>query len=548
MQPSSSSTSQRIIIFPLLLVTAFTFCGFWFIDLYFSRIASQRYENNLLQIARIGIKTLNFLDDNPLIPEIDSFSDTFSGDSRFRTTVIDISGTVLGDSRLSVHEVKSVENHADRSEIIRAREKGVGISRRYSSTLNIDLLYVAILFNNSKLEGYFRVAIPLDELQQELFRQRLIFISFGIAALLIVTATSILNSRYIITLVKSSRQSLEKRAESRTKEIEILQNLGTQLTACNSKDEALEVIRLVTTLLLPRFNGSLAVFRASKDRLEISADWNGDWEDETSYQPEQCWALRTGKTHLGNPDNGTMSCSHSRLENQQMLCIPLVAQGETHGVLHLAGSLDKKWSAEELQLASAVAENASLTFASLNLRESLRQQAIRDPLTGLYNRRYLHETIDHELSRAARRDQTLGLLMMDLDHFKKFNDEHGHDVGDFILSEFGRLLRMLIRDEDIACRYGGEEFTVLLPETDTKGALSMAERIIEKVRNHDFSLQNISYGPVTISVGASIYPAHGDTDEQLFKEADGALYAAKNAGRNRVMLAPIPGEQPQQDE
>lgn len=176
-----------------------------------------------------------------------------------------------------------------------------------------------------------------------------------------------------------------------------------------------------------------------------------------------------------------------------------------------------------------------MTLANLKLRESLRHQAIRDSLTGLFNRRYLIETFENELSRASRRQHNLGVLMIDLDHFKQFNDEHGHNIGDFILSEFGRLVRLILREEDTPCRYGGEEFTVLLPETDRVGASLVAEKIRKAVRAHSFAHENQSYGPITLSIGISIFPDNGDNASQLIKAADTALYKAKEAGRDRVV-------------
>jgi diguanylate cyclase (GGDEF)-like protein len=127
--------------------------------------------------------------------------------------------------------------------------------------------------------------------------------------------------------------------------------------------------------------------------------------------------------------------------------------------------------------------------------------------------------------------------MIDLDHFKKFNDEHGHEVGDYILSEFGRLVRLAIRGEDIACRYGGEEFTIVLPEAERKGSLAVAEKIATMIREHDFLVNNRSCGPITVSIGVALFPRHGMTAEELFKQADDALYQAKREGRNRVVLA-----------
>lgn len=540
MQKTDEPISRRVFLIPLLLISIFTISGFVLLDLYLSNTSIERYQKDLTRLAVSGSQLLDLLDGNADIPEFDHFADTFAGTGHFRTTIIDITGKVLGDSQLSLQEVPTIENHAERPEIIEARESGVGISQRFSTTLKTDLLYVAVRYKSRNLQGYFRVALPLIDLQQEKFRQRLAFASFCVIALFIAAFLSILSSNHIMALISRGKSVLEMRLLKRTKEIEMLQNLGTQLTACNSRQEALEVIRLVTSLLLPDVSGSLALLRASRDKLEIITSWNGIWVGDSTYAPNQCWALRTGKAHLGNPNTGNMTCEHSHEEHQQMLCIPLIAQGETHGVLHLTSSIDKKWSPEEQQLASAVAEHSSLTLASLELRESLRQQAIKDALTGLYNRRYLLETVEHELSRAARRGLQMGILMIDIDYFKKFNDEHGHDIGDFILSEFGRLIRLLLRDEDIACRYGGEEFTLLLPETDVQGTLTVARKICRKMREHDFIIGNHAYGPITVSIGAATFPENGKSSEQLFKQADDALYEAKREGRDQVILAHPP--------
>ncbi|MCG8684745.1 MAG: GGDEF domain-containing protein [Desulfobacterales bacterium] len=176
-----------------------------------------------------------------------------------------------------------------------------------------------------------------------------------------------------------------------------------------------------------------------------------------------------------------------------------------------------------------------MTLANLDLRDSLRQQAIRDPLTGLYNRRYLLETMEHEISRSSRKKSEMGLMMIDLDYFKKFNDTYGHDIGDFILAEFGRLIQLIIREEDIACRYGGEEFTLMLPETGKNDTLKVAEKIRNHIQAHKFYFNNKSYAPITLSIGIAVFPHDGKTTSTLLKQADEALYQAKDQGRNQVV-------------
>lgn len=366
-------------------------------------------------------------------------------------------------------------------------------------------------------------------------RQRMILGTFCFVSLLVACVLSLLNSRHLMSLIQINEAILKQRVQKRTEEIETLQNLGTQLTACQSIEEALEVIKLSTSILLPRFTGRLALFKPSRDSLEFVESWNGDQLSHKLYSPEECWALRSGKPYIGDIRIGNIVCSHQKKKDKQTLCIPLTAQGETHGVLHFSSKYDLSWTPEEHQLASAVSEHVSMTLANLDLRDSLRQQAIRDPLTGLYNRRYLLETMEHEISRSSRKKSEMGLMMIDLDYFKKFNDTYGHDIGDFILAEFGRLIQLIIREEDIACRYGGEEFTLMLPETGKNDTLKVAEKIRNHIQAHKFYFNNKSYAPITLSIGIAVFPHDGKTTSTLLKQADEALYQAKDQGRNQVV-------------
>lgn len=540
MQPNKTRISKRVILLPLILISFFIFIGFGITNLYLNRILSKQYERDMVNLARSGAQLIDLLDQSAGLAEFDRFADTFAKAGRFRVTIIDATGVVLGDSRISPAEVGQMENLADRPEILEARDGGIGISERHSTTLGIDLLYVAVRYNSIGRNGYMRTAIPLDELYREQSTQRFFLIGFCFIAMCVNVIVSLLASRYLLRLVKKGEAHLEAQVEERTREIATLQNFATQLTACDSMQEMLDVVKLIASILLPRFSGSLAVTRSSRDKIEVVQNWNGEWDGVRLYAPNECWALRTGKAYLGDITAGNVMCGHAADHTGKTLCIPLIALGETHGVLHFKGPPEADWTVAEHQLALSIAEHTSLTLANLQLRESLHQQAIRDPLTGLYNRRYLIETMEREISRASRRDLSLGIIMIDLDHFKKFNDEYGHDTGDFVLSEFGRLVRTILRQEDIPCRFGGEEFTVLLPETDREGTAQVAAKLVAKIREHDFVFDGRSYGPVTLSVGAAIFPLNGKTADQLMKNADNALYEAKKAGRDRAVLSEMP--------
>lgn len=193
-----------------------------------------------------------------------------------------------------------------------------------------------------------------------------------------------------------------------------------------------------------------------------------------------------------------------------------------------------------MSLKTTFAGQVGLSVANIRLREALRTQSIKDPLTGLYNRRYLEETMEREIRRAVRAEQGLGVLMLDLDHFKKFNDTQGHDAGDTVLRETASFLLKSVRAEDIVCRFGGEEFVVILPVADLKVTQARAERIRTRLRELPVMHQGQSLGMVTVSVGVAELPQHGASAKELLEAADAALYRAKREGRDRVVAAVTP--------
>jgi diguanylate cyclase (GGDEF)-like protein len=237
-------------------------------------------------------------------------------------------------------------------------------------------------------------------------------------------------------------------------------------------------------------------------------------------------------------DDTTAPCAHAAGVKNTYLCTPILAQGETLGIVHFqATSETPTLDASELSFKTTFAGQVGLSLANIKLREALRTQSIRDALTGLYNRRYLEETLDRELRRAARAVQSLGLLMIDLDHFKKFNDTYGHDAGDAVLRETAQFLAKGIRAEDFVCRFGGEEFVVILPTADQEASQARAERLQSKMRELNVMHQGKTLGRITISIGVAAFPRHGTSPKELMAAADAALYEAKRRGRDQVVVA-----------
>jgi diguanylate cyclase (GGDEF)-like protein len=215
----------------------------------------------------------------------------------------------------------------------------------------------------------------------------------------------------------------------------------------------------------------------------------------------------------------------------------MMAQGEALGIVHLSAHSSAGLTDVTQRLAQAVAEQLALALANLRLRDTLRRQSIRDPLTGLFNRRYLEETLEREVQRAARSNSPLGVIMLDIDHFKQFNDSSGHEAGDVLLSALGQFLLQCTRGSDIACRYGGEEFALILPDAPLAATRQRAEDMRQSIAQLQMEHRGQRLGPISVSLGVAAFPDHGQNKEVLLRLADAALYQAKHEGRNRVAVS-----------
>jgi diguanylate cyclase (GGDEF)-like protein len=334
--------------------------------------------------------------------------------------------------------------------------------------------------------------------------------------------------------------------ESRNLEAGTLSEMADLLHSCFTLEEASDVIASSARKLFHGFSGAVLVFSASRNVLEVITTWGPSSPAERAFNPSDCWALRRGRLHHSAGDDGAVRCSHFDEESRlPSLCIPLMAHGETLGILCLVtepnGHMGASPSISKLneQLTVSLAEQAALSFANLRLREKLRHQSVRDPLTGLFNRRYLDESLEREVPNALRRHRSLGIIMFDVDRFKQFNDLFGHDAGDTVLRELGHYLAKYIRGGDLACRYGGEEFTLIFPECSLEETRNRAEELRAAFQLLSIKHRDVVLGKVTLSLGVAALPEHGTTAAELLAAADGALLRAKREGRDRVLIAEV---------
>ena len=323
-------------------------------------------------------------------------------------------------------------------------------------------------------------------------------------------------------------------------EMQLLNRMNGLLQTCTTQDEAYRVVGMLMGELFAGRNGFLAIFHASDQNLQRVACWGDEALAEPTFSTEDCWALRRGQPHnVIDPPAGLMCRHFVHPPETGYMCVPLTVQSETLGLLCLMGVAVKKGEHQvrEQQLALMVGEAIKLSLSNLKLREKLREQATRDPLTGLFNRRHLEESLSRELHRARRGKSPLCIAMLDLDHFKKFNDTFGHQAGDLLLRELGQVLREKLRKSDIACRYGGEEFVIVMPDSSLADTFQRLEEIRVLVKKLEIRHGEQLLGTITISAGiAGTRENGGMTIREFLHAADTALYAAKQAGRDRVVV------------
>jgi diguanylate cyclase (GGDEF)-like protein/PAS domain S-box-containing protein len=342
-----------------------------------------------------------------------------------------------------------------------------------------------------------------------------------------------------------ARRELDEQNEKMVRELTqrsqratLLAQMGEVLQSCLSKEEAFAVALGFGPKIFTVTRGAIALLNPAHNLAEFIGSWSDCQLPAPVFEPTACWALRTGRPHLVVAGDRTVPCAHATGVKNTYLCVPILAQGEALGILHFQTTDDVPTiGTAEASFKTTFAGQLGLSIANIRLREALRNQSVKDALTGLYNRRYLEETLEREVRRAARAEQSLGLLMLDLDHFKQFNDTYGHDAGDAVLRATGSFLVNSVRAEDVVCRFGGEEFVVILPTATLQAAHARADRIRSKLGDLTVLHQGRSMGTITASIGVAALPTNGTSGKELIAAADAALYRAKREGRDRVVAA-----------
>jgi diguanylate cyclase (GGDEF)-like protein len=345
--------------------------------------------------------------------------------------------------------------------------------------------------------------------------------------------------------IRKDIQVLITQLENRNRKLIQLCEMDELLQASRGEEEVYTIITNYSNKLFPGENGALFVYNDVLNMLDCATSWGDKINSEREFLPDKCWALRLGRLHFVNKAPTELYCQHLiETKDVNYYCVPMLARGKTLGLLYLersgvyAGGEDaEEENTYTSHIVSTMAKLTALALSNIMHHQALQNYAIYDSLTGLFNRRYMEETLKREISRVARNKEPLGLIMVDIDHFKNFNDNYGHAAGDMLLRSIGDFFKDRIRREDIACRYGGEEFVLILPGSSLENTCRRAEQLHEDIKRVRVRHRGTFISSVEVSMGVVVFSEHGTSAELLLESADKALYKAKSLGRNRIVVA-----------
>ncbi len=324
------------------------------------------------------------------------------------------------------------------------------------------------------------------------------------------------------------------------RDLTLLNEFSEALQACTTAFEVYQLVARIGQRLFGEHTGTLYIRNPDSGVFEVVASWGRSDSGTAPLDPELCQIFDPHRHQRTNNVYVCQDCQHiAGVPSYPCLCIHLIADQQKMGVLRLSSAQIRLPQIQKRleRLGLMLVEQLTLALANLQLRQQLREQSIRDPLTGLFNRRYMEETVKRELQRAIRYQHPVGVVMLDIDHFKTFNDTWGHDGGDAVLQAVGLFLQEHIRGSDVACRYGGEEFILILPDAPLEDTYHRAHELRTGIKDLQIQHNDRQLPTITISIGVASFPMHGLTIEEVIKVADTALYQAKTRGRDQVVLA-----------
>jgi diguanylate cyclase (GGDEF)-like protein len=323
-----------------------------------------------------------------------------------------------------------------------------------------------------------------------------------------------------------------------------LNDMYSMLQTCRSLDEAVNIINKHIHLAFEGVSGALYLHDTENANLNYKIGWHNSHCKKSPIRPDSCWSLRRGKFFASNTTDG-ISCDHyiHSKDVYPYICIPLYSGCESMGIICLEQQGDIPYEGESFlgilhPLAIQMGQNIALALTNINLRNALQKQSICDPLTNLYNRRYLYDYFKTEIAELIHEGLLPGVMILDIDHFKNINDEFGHAAGDEVLINFANLLNSVAMNNEIVARIGGEEFVLICLGKDKEDLLNRAKTAYELLSTFETNLSYCDIPSITVSAGFAVCLDACTDLSVLLKNADEGLYLSKNNGRNKMTIIP----------
>jgi diguanylate cyclase (GGDEF)-like protein len=529
--------SAAVTIALLALMIAFVIAGFVYISIQETKVDEVRKSTRMLRVARQAVMETGAAVADLIIrrdgePNLLKYAqtlhrlNTFADDSFPETAM---RGSEEVPTRVILTELKA--GWADIVSAISEKQPGIAQSLYDARGIerNVTILTRAILTDLTRKEAAeASLHSNVERVTSIVLALQVLASAFCILAFVGAARGS--------TRDANARDKAVANAVSSREQVSRLFGMTEILQSALDHSDANAVLRATAAELIPDLGGALYVFNNSRDRLALSTMWG---REDLEALPDtiglqQCWALKRGKPHTNRPGRHKLCCEH-HVVGDHVLEIPMIARGEILGLLQLYCSgpeADHRLEAAA-GIGTALADAMSLALSNIALREKLRSQALRDPLTGLYNRRYMEDALERVVRLAEREKTEVSVIMIDLDHFKRLNDQHGHAKGDAVLRDAAAAITNQLRETDIACRYGGEELIVVLPNCGLEMAAAKAENIRVSIE----ALSEPNGAQVSASLGVACAPLTSNSTRELLTNSDAALYRAKQEGRNRVVRA-----------
>lgn len=348
--------------------------------------------------------------------------------------------------------------------------------------------------------------------------------------------------------VTSYKNLIEQAAAQSEKErlkngdLKLIGQMSSWLFSAQSLDELVFIIGESMARIFPHTDGALYLYSNSRDCLEYAAGWHDEKEKDHQFKADECWALRRGRSYTYGTQAISMSCHHIGDPKNAYACMPIIAHGDMIGLLHLdfrripaknLNQAEQRQLERDLELAQICVEQISLATAIVRLQTELRHKSVKDSLTGLWNRRWFLDMAASELRRATKSEKPMAIAMLDVDHFKRFNDDHGHDAGDTALKVLSAHLSDIDREGVFAARFGGEEFAIICANTTCEEAVTLVDELRDKVSRAPIIHAGQRLPSLSFSAGVAKAGTISDL-RTLISCADKALYAAKAAGRHQT--------------